>query len=150
MKLASQICSAFLGASLAVLTASPCMGQGASTTQASEQKTASDQSSSSAPASVPAAAPATAPDAAPAAPTALPTPSTSGPLVLQPPINFEAGPLGKYSVNGIVSGFGLFQNNAVPGNNPQEGAFSNAQIFFQKATGWFQLYVQAGAYDIPA
>ena len=68
--------------------------------------------------------------------------------MLQPPINFEAGPLGKYSVNGIVSGFGLFQNNAVPGNNPQEGAFSNAQIFFQKPTGWFQLYVQAGAYDV--
>jgi hypothetical protein len=71
-------------------------------------------------------------------------------LVLQPPTNLEAGPLGKYSVNGIVSGFGLFQNNAVPGNNPQEGAFSNAQIFFQKTTGWFQLYVQAGAYDIPS
>jgi hypothetical protein len=147
MKLASRICTAFLGASLAVLTSLPCAGQAASTSPATEQKTTADQS---APASAPAAAPASAPDAAPAAPTALPTPATSGPLVLQPPINFEAGPLGKYSVNGIVSGFGLFQNNAVPGNNPQEGAFSNAQIFFQKTTGWFQFYVQAGAYDIPS
>jgi hypothetical protein len=149
MKLASQICSAFLGASLAVLTASPCLSQAASTTQATEQKTASDQSSSSTPSSTPAADGA-APDAAPATPTALPTPATSGPLVLQPPINLEAGPLGRYSVNGIVSGFGLFQNNAVTGNNPQEGAFSNAQIFFQKTTGRFQLYVQAGAYDVPS
>ena len=120
------------------------MGQAPTTAPATDEKKTSDQAGATA------AAPAAAPDASPTAPTALPTPATSGPLVLQPPINFEAGPLGKYSVNGIVSGFGLFQNNAVAGNNPQEGAFSNAQIFFQKATGWFQLYVQAGAYDIPA
>ncbi|HEX8893702.1 MAG TPA: hypothetical protein VF783_10280, partial [Terriglobales bacterium] len=127
MKLASQICSAFLGASLAVLTSLPCAGQAASSSPATEQKTAADQSAGPASSSAPAAAAASAPDTAPAAPTPLPTPPTSGPLVLQPPINFEAGPLGKYSVNGIVSGFGLFQNNAAPGNNPQEGAFANAQ-----------------------
>src|SRR5215469_3650565 len=150
MKLASRICSAILGASLAVLTSSPCAGQAASASQATDQKTASDPSSGPASTSAPATAPASAPDGAPAAPAPLPTPATSGPLVLQPPMNFEVGPLGKYSVNGIVSGFGLFQNSPAPGNNPQEGAFANAQIFFQKATGWFQLYVQAGAYDIPA
>jgi Putative beta-barrel porin-2, OmpL-like. bbp2 len=91
-----------------------------------------------------------APSAAPAPPAPLPTPSTTGPLQLSPPTNFEAGPLGHYSVNGAVTGIGLFQNNAVPGNNPQEGAFTNAFIFFQKPTGWFQIYVQAGAYDLPA
>ena len=95
-------------------------------------------------------APATAPAAAPAAPTPLPTPSTSGPLQLALPTNFEAGPLGKYAINGAVSGIGVFQNNAVSGNNPQEGAFSNAMIFFQKPEGWLQFYVQAGAYDIVA
>jgi hypothetical protein len=99
-------------------------------------------------ASTPAAAPAASADAAPAAPAPLPTPSTSGPLQMALPINIEAGPLGKYALNGAVSGTGVFQNNAVPGNNPQEGAFSNAVIFFQKPTGWFQFYVQAGAYDI--
>jgi hypothetical protein len=99
-------------------------------------------------ASTPAAATAASADAAPAAPTPLPTPSTSGPLQLALPINIEAGPLGKYALNGVVSGIGVFQNNAVPGNNPQEGAFSNAMIFFQKPTGWFQFYVQAGAYDV--
>jgi hypothetical protein len=63
-------------------------------------------------------------------------------------MNFEAGPLGKYAINGAVSGIGLFQNNAVSGNNPQEGAFSNAMIFFQKPEGWLQFYMQVGAYDI--
>jgi len=89
-----------------------------------------------------------APAAAPAAPAPLPTPSTSGPLQLSPPTNLEAGPLGKYGLNGAVSGIGLFQNNAMAGNNPQEGAFSNAMIFFQKPEGRFQFYVQVGAYDI--
>ncbi len=84
------------------------------------------------------------------APTPLPTPATSGPLQLSPPINFEVGSLGKYSINGAVSGIGLFQNNAVSGNSSQEGGFSNAFIFFQKTSGWFQLYVQAGAYDTPS
>lgn len=92
---------------------------------------------------------ATQPAPAPApTPTALPTPSITGPLQAALPINFEAGPLGKLSVNGVVSGFGLFQSNAVPGNTTVEGAFSNAQIFFQKPSGWFQFYVQAGAYDV--
>jgi hypothetical protein len=63
-------------------------------------------------------------------------------------MNMEAGPLGKLSLNGVVSGIGLFQNRAVPGNNSAEGAFSNAQLYFQKAEGWWQFYVQAGAYDV--
>ena len=94
------------------------------------------------------AAPAAAPAPAPAAPTPLPTPAITGPLQAALPMNIEAGPLGKLSLNGVVSGIGLFQNNAVAGNNGAEGAFSNAQVFFQKATGWFQFYVQAGAYDV--
>lgn len=65
-------------------------------------------------------------------------------------MNIEAGKLGKYAINGAVSGIGLFQNNAVYGNNPQEGAFSNAMIFFQKPEGWLQFYLQAGTYDIVA
>ena len=142
MKLASRICVAVLGASLAVLTSSPCVGQ----TDASTSKP-TDQQQSSSQASAPTAAPAE-PAAAPAAPTALPTPTITGPLSAALPINLEAGPLGKFSLNGVFSGIGLFQNNAVPGNNPQEGAFSNAQIFFQKTDSWFQFYVQAGAYDI--
>ena len=45
---------------------------------------------------------------------------------------------------------GLWQGNHVPGDNPTQPALSNAQIFVQKATGWWQFYVQAGAYNIPA
>ena len=82
------------------------------------------------------------------APSPLPTPAVTGPLQAASPINFEGGPLGKLSVNGVVSGFGLFQSNAVSGNHTAEGAFSNAQVFFQKPSGWFQFYVQAGAYDV--
>ena len=122
------------------VTSSACLGQDAPAAKPADAPQAS----------TPASAPEAKPDAAPAAPAPLPTPSTIGPIQLQPPINFEAGPLGKYSINGVVSGFGLFQNNAVPGNNPQEGAFSNAMIFFQKTDGWFQFYVQAGAYDLPS
>jgi hypothetical protein len=96
----------------------------------------------------PAAAPAA--PAEPAAPTALPTPSITGPLAGSAPITLEAGPLGKLSLNGIVSGFGVFQSNAVPGNSGAEGNLSNGQVWIQKTTGWWQFYVQAGAYDITA
>jgi hypothetical protein len=100
-------------------------------------------------ASTPATAPA-APAAPADAPTALPTPSITGPLAAAVPITLEAGPLGKLSLNGIVSGFGVFQSNAVPGNSGAEGNLSNGQVWIQKTTGWWQFYVQAGAYDITA
>lgn len=86
---------------------------------------------------------------APAA-TALPTPAITGPLQGQPPFLFDAGPFGKIAVNGILSGSGLWQSNHVPGDNPTQAALSNGQIFIQKTDGWFQFYVQAGAYTIPA
>ncbi len=133
------ICKTFATATLSLVLACAVCAQDTSTAPPKESKPA-DQTAA------PAAAPAAAPPAA--APAPLPTPSTSGPLQLALPTNFEAGPLGKYSINGAVSGIGVFQNNAVSSNNPQEGAFSNAMIFFQKPEGWLQFYVQAGAYDI--
>ncbi len=87
---------------------------------------------------------------APNLPSPLPTPSITGPLQAPPPITLEAGPLGKLSLNGVVSGMGLFQGNVVPGNNGAEGALTNGQVWIQKTTGWWQFYVQAGAYDITA
>ena len=65
-------------------------------------------------------APATAPAAAPAAPAALSTFVLTGPLQWLPPATFDAGPLGKLSVNGIVTGFAQFQNNSVPGDDRSE------------------------------
>lgn len=96
-------------------------------------------------------APAAAPDAqAPAAPAALPTPAITGPLSSIPPAVFEAGPFGKLSVNGFVSGMGLLQTNHVPGDDNKQAALINGQVFLQKTDGWFQFYLQAGGYNIPA
>ena len=87
---------------------------------------------------------------APAAPAALPTPAITGPLQGIPPMIFNAGPFRKIAVNGILNGFGLWQGNHVPGDSTGQAALSNGQIFIQKPDGWFQFYVQAGAYTLPA
>lgn len=83
-------------------------------------------------------------------PTALTTPAITGPLQPFPPTVFDAGPFGKLAVNGIVDGLGTWTGNHVPGDNSTQAALSNGQIFIQKTDGWFQFYVQAGAYNIPA
>ncbi len=88
--------------------------------------------------------------AAPAAPATLPTPAIVGPLSAIPPLIFDAGPVGKIAVNGIVNGFGMWQGNHVPGDNTTQAALSNGQVFIQKTDGWFQFYVQAGAYTLPS
>jgi len=125
--------------SLAIFCASPGLAQDAPPPKPADQPQAT----------TPAAAPA-APAAPVDAPTALPTPSITGPLAASPPITLEAGPLGKLSLNGIVSAIGLFQSNSVPGNNGAEGNLSNGQVWIQKTTGWWQFYAQAGAYQISA
>ncbi len=100
------------------------------------------------PAPAPAAAPPAAP-AAPAGPMPLPTPAITGPLSNLPPVVFNAGPFGNIAVNGILSGMGLVQTNHVPGDDTKQADVSNAQVFIQKTDGWFQFYLQAGAYNIP-
>jgi len=98
-----------------------------------------------APAPVPAAAPAPA-----TAPAPLSTFVLTGPLQWLPPATFDAGPLGKLSVNGIVTGFAQFQNHSVPGDDTAQATLSNGQIFIQKADGKVQYYIQAGVYTMPA
>ncbi len=88
--------------------------------------------------------------ASPPAPSPLPSPAITGPLQAAPPITFEGGPFGKLSLNGVVSGLGLWQGNHVAGDNTTQAALSNGQIFIQKTTSWWQFYVQVGAYDILA
>lgn len=88
------------------------------------------------------------PAAAP--PQPLPTPAITGPLKASPPTVIDAGPLGKLNLNGIVSGMGLVQGNPVPGDKTAQATLSNGQIFLQKTEGWWQFYIQAGAYAIPA
>jgi hypothetical protein len=101
-------------------------------------------------AQTPATPPATAPAPASApAPAPLSTFVLTGPLQWLPPATFDAGPLGKLSVNGIVTGFSVFQNNSVPGDDKAQATLSNGQIFIQKADGKLQYYIQAGVYTMP-
>jgi hypothetical protein len=93
---------------------------------------------------------ASAPAAAPAPPAALPTPAITGPLQGLPPAMFDAGPFGKIAVNGILDGQGTWTGHYVPGDNSTQAALSNGQVFIQKTDGWFQFYLQAGAYNLPA
>jgi hypothetical protein len=95
------------------------------------------------------AAPAPAPADQPAAPAPLSTFVLTGPLQWLPPATFDAGPLGKLSVNGILTGFSVFQNNSVPGDDKAQATLSNGQIFIQKADGKYQYFVQAGVYTMP-
>jgi Putative beta-barrel porin-2, OmpL-like. bbp2 len=84
--------------------------------------------------------------AAPAA--ALATPPITGPLEGSSPIVIDGGPFGQLDLDGVLSGFGLVQGNHASGDDTGQGALSNAQIFLQKTTGWWQFYVQAGAYNL--
>ena len=106
-----------------------------------------------APAQAPAAdasASAQAPAAAPAAPAPLPNPSMTAPLsTAAPQHTFNAGPFGTVAITGILSGMGLVQNNSLLGDKETHRDLSNGQIFLQKTSGWWQFYLQAGAYNIP-
>jgi hypothetical protein len=114
---------------------------------------ADDQATGSAPATAPAAA---AP-AAPAAPAAnpMPYPSMTAPLAANPnPAVFDAGPLGKVMVDGVISGLAFYQSAPqldAFGNNGNSSVFdvTNAQLIINKTDGPVQFYVQAGAYSIP-
>jgi hypothetical protein len=105
-----------------------------------------------APASAP-AAPATAPDTAVPVGAAPPAPLSTfvltGPLQWLPPATLDAGPLGTLSVNGIVTGYSLFQNNNVPGDSSAQATLSNGEIFIQRAYSNVQYYIQAGVYTMP-
>jgi hypothetical protein len=98
----------------------------------------------------PAPAPAQAPAAAaPAAPMPLASPSMSAPLSTAVPHEISAGPLGKLEITGILSGIALGENNQVSHFGPNmHFDVSNAQVFVQKTSGWWQFYLQGGAYNI--
>jgi hypothetical protein len=88
------------------------------------------------------------PQAAPA-PTPLPSPSMAGPLATGIPHELSAGPFGKIEVTGILSGIGLFGNNPFFTGDEGHVDVSNAQVFIQKTSGWFQFFLQGGAYNLP-
>lgn len=99
----------------------------------------------SAPSSTPAdsaATPTKPPDLAP-----LPMPSMAGPLQTAVPHEVEGG---KLAVTGILTGIGWSEGNHVAGDNATHYDISNAQLFVQKTSGWWQFYLQGGAYNLPA
>jgi hypothetical protein len=102
-----------------------------------------------APAATPAPAAAPADQAAAAAPAPLSTFVLTGPLTWLPPATFDAGPLGKLSVNGILTGFAQFQSNPLETDDASQASLTNGSIFIQKADGPVQFFVQAGAYALP-
>jgi hypothetical protein len=89
------------------------------------------------------------PAAKPPDPQPLPNPSMAGPLQTALPHEFSAGPFGKVEITGILSGMGFVQNNWIPGDKSTHWDLSNGQIFIQKTSGWFQFYLQGGAYNLP-
>ena len=90
------------------------------------------------------------PAAAPSGPTPLPNPSMTAPLSTAAPAHtFNAGPFGTVAITGILSGMGFTQSNWLPGDQSTHWDVSNAQVFIQKTSGWFQFYLQAGAYNLP-
>jgi hypothetical protein len=93
---------------------------------------------------------------APAAPAAnpMPYPSMTAPLAANSaPAVFDAGPLGKIMVDGVISADALWQSNAQFGpfglTKSGYGDITNAQVIVNKTDGPIQFYVQAGAYTIP-
>jgi hypothetical protein len=99
--------------------------------------------------SAPSAAPTdtTAAPPKPADPQPLPNPSMSGPLQTAVPHEVEGG---KLAVTGILSGIGWTEGNHLPGDSSTHWDISNAQLFVQKTNGWWQFYLQGGAYNLPA
>ncbi|MHB8114992.1 MAG: porin [Acidithiobacillus ferrivorans] len=77
----------------------------------------------------------------------------ASPLALPGPLTFAAGPLGTLNVQGVASGYGVWQDNKFagsgnPGNKSASADISNGMVIIQKNTGLVQFYLQAGAYNV--
>ena len=83
----------------------------------------------------------------PADPQPLPMPSMAGPLQTAVPHEVEGG---KLAVTGILTGMGWTEGNHAAGDSSTHWDVSNAQLFVQKTSGWWQFYLQGGAYNLPA
>jgi hypothetical protein len=86
---------------------------------------------------------------------ALAMPSMTAPLSANAtPASVDGGALGKIYVTGQASGLGLAQSNVAPSAYPGNGKslfdLSNAQVELQTTSGPVQLYIEAGAYALPA
>jgi hypothetical protein len=93
--------------------------------------------------------------AAPAAPAPTPMaqPAMGATIAANPnPGTFDAGPLGKLTVDGVITGIGFYQSpSQFTTGHGLNNVFdvSNAQVIINKSDGPIQFYMQAGAYSFP-
>jgi hypothetical protein len=98
----------------------------------------------------------TAPAAAPA-PAPMAMPSMSGPSANPAPLSFDLSGsgldflIGKVYVTGALTGMAYGQTNSlsVSGDRDVYADLTNGQVVVQKTDGFFQWYVEAGAYSFP-
>jgi hypothetical protein len=97
-----------------------------------------------------------APAAAAPAPSPAPNPAMSATLSANPyPATFDAGPLGKLTVTGVLSGGGFYTSDPVNNvfSRPTQtgyGDITNALAMVQKTDGVLQFFVAGGAYSLAA
>src|SRR5262249_50992182 len=80
----------------------------------------------------------------------LPAPSMSAPLSANAdPYSVDLDWAGKWYAGGALTGLVFDQDNPNFGVH-SELDLSNGQVWIEKKDGWWQFYVQAGAYSLPA
>ena len=80
----------------------------------------------------------------------LAAPAMSASLSANPdPYSIDLDWAGKWSVGGAVSGLAYYYDNPNSGVHSQLD-LDNGQAWVEKTDGWWQFYVQAGAYSLPS
>jgi hypothetical protein len=86
----------------------------------------------------------------PPATVTLTTPGMGGALAFPAsPTSLDAGVLGTWYVDGVLSGLAMAQSGAASGDRAALADISNGQIVIQKIDGVVQFYAQVGAYALP-
>src|SRR6185312_7451014 len=80
----------------------------------------------------------------------LPAPAMSASLSANSdPYGFDLDWAGSWHVGGALSGLAYYQDNPNFGVHSQLD-LDNGQVWLEKTDGWWQFYVQAGAYSLPS
>jgi hypothetical protein len=66
------------------------------------------------------------------------------------PNSVDVGPLGKWYIDASVTALALVQDDRFANDRTSALDLSNGQIFIQKVDGWWQFFMQAGEYSMPA
>jgi hypothetical protein len=76
-----------------------------------------------------------------------------GPIAINPtPLTVKSGLpfIGTVTINGAVTGLGLWQDNPAVGDKHAQFDLTTGQIFIEKTDGLVQFFVDVGAYSFPA